>query len=179
MAEDEESNRRRAEEKVVKALKASGKRSKLKKGVLTSVPDAAKYNIDDPRQKLLDKTVAVYVGATNAPYAVVGNEHFQLMLQSFEPCYRIPGRFRLLSLISDVVAVMKRSIQSAMTNARQINFCADIWSKRGLTSSYLGLTAHFYSPDKRCIQHATLAVRHLPYPHTGLWHTQIFTYMYE
>ena len=90
------------------------------------------------------------------------------MLQALDARYRIPGRTRLQSLTDDMLITMKVRIQGAMSNARKINFCADIWSKKGLTSSYLGLTAHFYCPDTSCIQHATLAVRELPHPHTGL-----------
>ena len=129
-----------------------------------------KYPKDDPRQKLLDNMVAIYVGATNAPYSVVKNEHFKAMLQAFDPRYRVPGSTHLLHVIDGVILEMKRGIQSALSNARKINFCADIWSKRGLTSSYLGITAHFYSPIHQGIKHATLAVRYLPYPHTGLLH---------
>ena len=83
------------------------------------------------------------MGATNAPYSVVKNEHFKAMLQAFDARYRVPGSTHLLRVIDGVILEMKRGIQSALSNARKINFCADIWSKRGLTSSYLGITAHF------------------------------------
>ena len=168
LAEEAANRKRREEKKVLDALRMSDKkRKKWKRGSLLTVPDSAKYDFHSNHQKLIDKTVAVFVGATNAPYSVINNEHFRRMLQSLDARYRIPGRTRLQSLIDDVLRTMKVEIQSAMTNARKINFCADIWSKKGLTSSYLGLTAHFYCPDTSSIQHATLAVRELPHPHTG------------
>lgn len=64
---------------------------------------------------------------------------------------------------------MKETIKSSLSSARKINFCADIWSKKGLTSSYLGVTAHYFSPGDGSIRHATLAVRSMTYPHTGLY----------
>uniref|UniRef100_A0A1X7UK81 Uncharacterized protein n=1 Tax=Amphimedon queenslandica TaxID=400682 RepID=A0A1X7UK81_AMPQE len=54
-----------------------------------------------------------------------------------------------------------------MSSAWKINFCADIWSKKGLTSSYLGITAHYYSTVNQCIEHPALAVQEIPHPHTG------------
>ena len=183
--EDEENNRRKAEKKMLKALKDSDEKRKRKKGqskksqlaILPAIPSMVKYAKDDPRQKLLDNMVAIYVGATNAPYSVVKNEHFKAMLQAFDARYRVPGSTHLLRVIDGVILEMKRGIQSALFNARKINFCADIWSKRGLTSSYLGITAHFYSPIHQCIKHATLAVRYLPYPHTGLLHVYFKMYL--
>ena len=169
LAEEAANRKRREEKKVLDALQTSDKkRSKWKRGSLLTVPDSAKYDLHESHQKLIDKSVAVFVGATNAPYSVINNEHFRRMLQALDARYRIPGRTRLQSLIDDVLRTMKVRIQGAMSNARKINFCADIWSKKGLTSSYLGLTAHFYCPDTSSIQHATLAVRELPHPHTGL-----------
>ena len=83
--------------------------------------------------------------------------------------YHIPSHFRLIHEISNILQAMKGKIQISMAGAQKINFCADIWSKKGLTSSYLGLTAHYYSVNKLCIEHPTLADRELPHPHTSLW----------
>ena len=81
--------------------------------------------------------------------------------------YIIPSHSRLICEISDIIRAMKGKIQLSMSCARKINFCADIWSKKGLTS-YLGITAHYYSTLSQCIEHPTLAVREIPHPHTGL-----------
>jgi phosphoenolpyruvate-protein kinase (PTS system EI component) len=63
-----------------------------------------------------------------------------------------------MTVIDDVVKFMKMTIQASMANCRKISFCGDIWSKKGLTSSYLGITAHFFSPIDLTIHHPTLAV---------------------
>ena len=133
-----------------------------------SIPNAVKYNVDNSHQIVLDKTVAVFIAASNCPYSIIRNEDFRTMLLTFDPRYRFPGRSRLMSFVNDAIAVMKLGIQQDMASARKINFCADIWSKKGLSSSYLGVTAHFFCPAKQSIKHVTLAVRVLPYPHTGL-----------
>ncbi len=43
----------------------------------------------------------------------------------------------------------------------------NIWSKKGLTASYLGVTAHFFTPCDHKRNRVTLAVRRLASPHTA------------
>jgi hypothetical protein len=63
------------------------------------------------RQELLDEAVAIFIGATNTPYSIVDNEHFRIMLGSFDPTYRIPGHDRLASVVNNVITKMKLKIQ--------------------------------------------------------------------
>ena len=86
----------------------------------------------------------------------------------FDPCYRFPGRSHLMSFINDAIALIKLGIHQEKASAQKINFCADILSKKGFSSSYLEPTAHFYCPAKQSIKHTTLAVWVLLYPHTSL-----------
>ena len=60
---------------------------------------------------------------------------------------------------------IKLNIISKFEKARKINLCIDIWSKKGLTASFIGITAHFFADHER--HHVTLAVRCMPSPHTG------------
>ena len=43
---------------------------------------------------------------------------------------------------------LKVNIMSYIEQSRSINVCADIWITRGMTASFLGLTAHFFSLAK-------------------------------
>ena len=42
---------------------------------------------------------------------------------------------------------LREIIQSLLSKAVIISICADIWSKPGMTASFLGVTAHFFTPD--------------------------------
>ena len=130
---------------MLKTLKDSDEKRKHKKSqakknqlAIWPIPSMMKYPKDDPRQKLLDNMVAIYVGATNAPYSVVKNEHFKAMLQAFDARYCVPGSTHLLHLIDGVILDMKSCIQSALSNARKIKFCADIQSKGALCQAIWG-----------------------------------------
>ena len=130
-----------------------------------------KCPMESEKQKVRDKELAICVGATSMPNSIVTNCHFMSLVQTLDPQYNIPSRRHLRVLIGKTKVHMKANIQALLTSARKINFCADIWTKKGFTSSYLGVTAHFFSPADGRIRHATLAVRHLPHPHTGSLHT--------
>ena len=54
---------------------------------MKEIKEKDKFFRDSPEQKALDRTVAMYIGATNAPYSTVKNKYFQIMLQSFQPRY--------------------------------------------------------------------------------------------
>ena len=127
-----------------------------------------KYALDSEKQKVRDRELAIYVGATSMPNSIVTNEHFQSLVQTLDPQYNMPSRRCLGVLIDKTMVHMKTNIQAVLQGAHKINFCADIWTKKGFTSSYLGVTAHFFSPTDGHIRHATLAVQHLPHPPTGL-----------
>ena len=52
-------------------------------------------------------------------------------------------------------------------DAQKVSICADVWTKKGMTTSYLGLTAHFFCRSDLKRHVATIAVRRLPHPHTA------------
>jgi hypothetical protein len=60
---------------------------------------------------------------------------------------------------------MKSNIKQHLQKAGKIHISCDVWTKKGMTQSFLGVTAHFVSlMELRCV---TLAVREMPCPHTG------------
>ena len=47
--------------------------------------------------------------------------------------------------LQNVLIELKSKIGEFLEEANKASICADIWSKKGLLSSYLGITAHFFS----------------------------------
>ena len=93
------------------------------------------------------------------------DQEFREFLHEMDPRYIVPGRTAITTELSKAVLKLKRNISKELKSARKINLCCDIWSKKGMTESYLGVTAHFFANHQRC--KATLAVRHFESPHTG------------
>ena len=56
---------------------------------------------------------------------------------------------------------MTAKIMSYITHAKKVSFTTDIWTQRGMSSSYLGVSAHHNTTK------AMLAVRKMEGSHTG------------
>ena len=58
-------------------------------------------------------------------------------------------------------------ISAHIQSANAVSLCCDIWSKKGLTSSYLGIIVHFFSRTDHRRHAVTLAVHRLTTSHTA------------
>jgi hypothetical protein len=58
-------------------------------------------------------------------------------------------------------------IRHMLDNARKVTICLEGWSKKGLTCSFLGISANFIDPTADESKHVTLALKQLKHPHTG------------
>ena len=81
-----------------------------------------------------------------------------------DPRYTVPHQKKIG--IEKIYQNVKGKISDSLKGASKISIFADIWSKPGMTASFLGITAHYYcSSDNQCHTIITLAVHHLPSPH--------------
>ena len=130
-------------------------RKKAKKKAKAAV---TKYGREDSRTKVITKKLAMYIGCTNTPNSIVENTHFKNLLEALDPAYPIPGRGGVATELNHLLTEMKAKIQLYLSFAKKVTLCADIWTKRGLSSSYLGVTAHWFSYKDKNRHCATLAV---------------------
>ncbi|TKS88171.1 hypothetical protein D9C73_023399 [Collichthys lucidus] len=61
----------------------------------------------------------------------------------------------------------KKGLKEILKDARKLTLCVDGWSKKGLTASFLGVSACFYHPPGGRVYHALLSLHRLDHPHTG------------
>lgn len=64
---------------------------------------------------------------------------------------------------------LKKNLRESLNSAERISLCAGIWSKKGMTASFLGLTAHYYSRPKKDKCNITIVVRRFESSHTAEW----------
>ena len=105
-----------------------------------------------------------FIGATNIANSTVEDDLFTSMLNSFNLHYNVPKHRCLSQEIDIVVPEMKNK----PLQCEKAQLCADLWPKQGLTSSYLGITVHYFFLLDNMLRHAVLVLRCLPHPHTGL-----------
>ena len=77
------------------------------------------------------------------------------------------GRGSINRELDQVLIELKAKISVHLQSANFVSICCDIWSKKRLTSSYLGTTAHFFSRSDHRRHIVTLAVRRLVISHTA------------
>ena len=135
-----------------------------REGKLTLEQTLRQYSKESPRYMEITKKLAVFVGSTNVPNSIVTSPEFCDILTTADPCYSVPGR---TAISKEILIDMKAKIGTHLHEARKISITADIWSKKGMSTSYLGVTAHFFSQKDHLRHCVTLAVRRMPSPHTG------------
>jgi len=64
-------------------------------------------------------------------------------------------------------AKVHSAVTTELAGARRISIGMDVWSKKGLTASFLGVSCAFYSPLQRKPLHVLLNLHTIAHPHTG------------
>ena len=62
---------------------------------------------------------------------------------------------------------LQHNISLVLEQTKRISICCDIWSKQGMTASFLGVIVHCFTVHDRKRHSITLAVKRFEQPHTG------------
>ena len=143
-----------------------GRAGPVKQSTLMEVMQR-KYDKTSSRWQDITRKMAMFIATSNVPNAVVENAEFRLLMETLDPRYQTPSRARMAKEMDLLMADMKGRIKVFLDSAQKVSACTDIWTKRGMTSSYLGVTAHFFSRHDHRRHCVTLAVRVFPHPHTA------------
>lgn len=126
------------------------------------------YNKESDQYRNISRKLAIFlIGSTSLPTSIVENLEFKDLLYTMDSRYIVQGRVAIRKELDKVVIELKAKISSFLLEVNKSRICVDIWSKRGMSSFYLGITAHFYSSKDHRRHSVTLAMRHMPQTHTG------------
>ena len=125
------------------------------------------YKNESERYLMITRKLAVFVGSSNVAKRVVETAEFRYLLHVLDSRYKVPGRAVITKEVEKVLIEIKARASTFLQEASKVSICADIWSKRGLTASFLGITAHFFSRKDHKRHCLTLAVWRMPLPHTA------------
>ena len=135
--------------------------------ILESFQGKRSYNKESDRYKVITKKLAIFIGSTNVAIGLVENPELRSLIETLDPRYQVPGRALMGKRLDMLMEELKSNVQQCLSTAQHVSLCADIWSKKGLTSSYLGITAHFFGRKDHRKHRIVLAVRKFAHPHTG------------
>lgn len=129
--------------------------------------DKTPYPKGSARNEELTDSLALFIATNSVSLRAVENPHFRDFVSTLDSRYRLPDRHVLSDRIKSLAAKIRISVQKKINEAGRIAVCADIWSRPGLTQSFLGISAHFYSKITHQRHSALLALAHFPSPHSG------------
>lgn len=79
----------------------------------------------------------------------------------------LTGSAKILQLMTSEYTNLKLHVEQLLANCQRLTICLDGWTTKGMTSSYLAISACFFDTMSHLAKHATLNITALPHPHTG------------
>ncbi|KZS10105.1 Uncharacterized protein APZ42_025507 [Daphnia magna] len=125
------------------------------------------YPKKSKKQILLRKRLAFFVSTTSFSTSLSENIDFHGYASGLDPRHTLPCRKRLTRDIIELAKKGRLLIKKRILSAHSKPMAtADIWSKKGLSSSYLGITLHYISAED-VIEKVVLDLIYFPPPHPG------------
>ena len=136
------------------------------------------WKATDPRTKKTNQKVLQFIVQDNQPFSVVEDDGFIQLVAHINPCYPVPSRKHITSLLDPEYQRVKGLIQKDVNTATFVSFTTDIWTEDTTKHSFISLSAHWL--DSEFVQRDyCLEGMHFPVAHTGENISGIMTNMLE
>lgn len=161
--EQEKKQRESQSERAAKTRKSPVSPQSIESCFLSKKP----YDSSSAHYHSISRKLSILIGTSNLPNSLVTNVEFQDFVNELNPRYIVPGRTAMNRELDLLLEELKGKMCSHLEEAGKIAITIDIWTKKGMSESFLGVTAHsFLRKSHQCFI-ATLAVRRFPQPHTA------------
>ena len=114
-----------------------------------------------------DEAVLDLVVNSNLSMSLVPSTHFRQFCRTLDPRYTTPSRRKFGKLFEARYRSLKADVRQSLAAATSVSLAMDIWTKKGYTSSYLGVTACFFDKAMCAPRHVMLNLFTIAHPHTG------------
>ncbi|XP_065664432.1 E3 SUMO-protein ligase ZBED1-like [Hydra vulgaris] len=104
---------------------------------------------------------------TSYPMVLLDQPSFRKMIKTLDPKFKLPGSATLNKRINERFLRQSAQLKDLINHTRKVTICLDGWTKKGLTASFLGVSACFYDTTIDKTRHAFLNLMELQHPHTG------------
>lgn len=88
-------------------------------------------------------------------------------METFDKRLTIPKRTKINNLVERIYDDEKQKYKERLATARKITIGLDIWTKKGLTASFLAISACFFCTVENKAQHILLRLDQIAHPHTA------------
>lgn len=89
------------------------------------------------------------------------------MMAKMDKKFKVPKRHKILNLIDKMYKEEKEKIKQKLATACRITTGLDIWTKKGLIASFLGVSTCYFKPEDNTAEHKLLNLKEMVHPHTA------------
>uniref|UniRef100_A0A1X7SXK3 HAT C-terminal dimerisation domain-containing protein n=1 Tax=Amphimedon queenslandica TaxID=400682 RepID=A0A1X7SXK3_AMPQE len=158
----------REKEEAKKVAVAFSKKNKSPTPTIESCIQGKKpYEPGSPIYCSLMRKFVIFVATSSSPVSIVENKELRSFLNELNPRFSVPSRNTMDREMSKLLTELKRRISSSLQEGGKIALTIDIWSKKGMSESFLGVTGHCFLKKSLSSFHCTLAVKRFTHPHTA------------
>ena len=129
--------------------------------------DTTKWSYSDPRQKKVTKKLAVTIATSCLPVNIVSNQAFKEFIAELNTSAQVPAKDKMRKEVNLIWNDVREAIGKALKAARRVSITTDVWTTKGCTTSFLGVTVHFYNSETKCRGSNKIACREFSEKHTA------------
>lgn len=89
------------------------------------------------------------------------------MMETVDRKLTVPKKTKISNLIDKQYEDEKQKFKKRLTAARRVSICTDLWTKKGLSASFLAISACYFCVEQHKPEHILLALEQVAHPHTA------------
>lgn len=125
------------------------------------------YDKDSKKYIELMKALSMLFSSQSLPHRLVESPEFKYFIEILDPKFKLPNRRALSTEISKLYGELKDRIMDDLKDVKKFCVILDIWTKKGLSESYLAVLIKYFKPETREKKTALIALQKMEGSHTA------------
>ncbi len=128
---------------------------------------ANQYHSNSAEYQRLNCAVVKYFARSSDPTKKASDPAFRELMHEFQPKFVMPGTKGIEASLKKREITAHAYLRTQLAATRRVTICLDIWSKKFLSASFLGILACYYNREAGISEHTLLTLSKADHPHTG------------
>lgn len=90
-----------------------------------------------------------------------------MMMEKIDKRLTVPKKTKITNLVDKMYLNEKEKFKHRLSMARKVTIGLDIWTKKGLTASFLAVSACYFNSQDNKAEHILLNLKQMVHPHTA------------
>ncbi|RVE70187.1 hypothetical protein OJAV_G00062090 [Oryzias javanicus] len=146
---------------------ATKKAKATQQSITTAFQSVLKYKSDSKEQLSKEEAIAKWIGSTGLPITTIEDEDFVHMMETIDKKLTVPKKTKISNLIDKYYEDLKQTFRRRLAAARKMSIGIDLWTKKGLTASFIAITSCYFCIEQNKPEHILLSLEEVAHPHTA------------